>query len=57
MKTITEMKTAAEMAAEIALPGRCSADGADVATVEVADLSVEDLLDRLNAIEQAEAVW
>lgn len=52
MKTITEMNTAAEMT----LPGRRAADGIHMDMAEVADLSTEDLLDRLSALDQAEAV-
>lgn len=52
MNTITEMNTAAEMT----LPGRRAADGIHMDMAEVADLSTEDLLDRLSAVEQAEAV-
>ena len=52
MKTITGMNSAAD----VALPSRCDAGGVCVDTVEIAGLSTEDLLDHLNAIEQAEAV-
>lgn len=56
MTTITEMTTGMNAAAAVALPGRCNVGGVYVDTAEVASLSVEELHDRLSAIEHAEAV-
>lgn len=51
MKTTTEMIAAAQTT----LPDWYEVDGVYVDTAEVAGLSTDDLLDRLNALEQAEA--
>lgn len=51
METIIDMNTAAH----VTLPEGCDARGVYVDMAEVAGLGTEELLDRISALEQAEA--